>query len=398
MHATVRILAPLAIVAAAMGWLVAAPLIGPQARVMPAAAGAQPAIPDRNAERARATQAVIQQQFGADNSRFLEVAPSEVGAYATLWPLTQTVTGLLATSRLAGGDPAPDTVLAFDPYWDAAAGPPGYSASMQPPFGSGDRKFFDDNAWTGLALVQAYRISGDPAALARARQVFNFAVSGWDADPTHPAPGGVWWSQQMPNPRFVHRNTVSTASSAELGLQLYEAGDRSEPYYLEWATRMYTWVNTYLRGTNGLYGDHVDLAGVVDPGQLTYNQGTMIGASVLLYRIGHEPALLETARTLSDTSLEVFGPDFSQPPAYNAVFFRNLLLLGAETGDERYRAAMQAYADHVWTTLRDPSTGLFNFVYGRNRTTEPHRLLDQSAMLQIYAALALGPEAAAALT
>ena len=269
---------------------------------------------------------------------------------------------------------------------------------MRPPLGSGDRKFFDDNAWTGLALVQAYRLSGDPAVLARARQVFDFDVSGWDADASHAAPGGVWWSQQMPNPRFVHRNTVSTASTAELGLELYEATGRTEPGYLDWATRMYAWVDTYLRGSNGLYGDHVDLAGVVDPGELTYNQGTMVGAAVLLYRISHDSAYLARARTVADTSLEVFGPEFSQPPAYNAVFFRNLLRLSAETGDERYRAAMQAYADQVWDTLRDPETGLFNFVYGRNRSPEPHRLLDQGAMLQIYAALALGARASATLT
>jgi hypothetical protein len=52
----------------------------------------------------------------------------------------------------------------------------------------------------------------------------------------------------------------------------------------------------------------------------------------------------------------------------------------------------------VWETLRNPSTGLFDFVYGRNRAAAPHHLLDQAAMLQIYAALALGSDAAAVLT
>jgi rhamnogalacturonyl hydrolase YesR len=149
-----------------------------------------------------------------------------------------------------------------------------------------------------------------------------------------------------------------------------------------------------LRGSNGLYGDHVDLAGQVDPGQLTYNQGTMVGAGVLLYRISGDSGYLARARAIADTSLDVFGPDFSQPPAYNAVFFRNLLLLEAETGDTRYRSAMQAYADQVWDTLRDPATGLFNFANGRSHSIEPHRLVDQAAMLQIYALLALGPSAA----
>jgi uncharacterized protein YyaL (SSP411 family) len=269
---------------------------------------------------------------------------------------------------------------------------------MHPPLGSGDRKFFDDNAWTGLALVQAYRASRDPALLERARQVFEFTVSGWDGDPTHPAPGGVWWSQQMPNPRYAHRNAVSTSASAELGLQLYDVTGASAPDELDWAIRMYAWVDTTLRGSNGLYGDHVDLAGVVDPGQLSYNQGTMIGASVLLYRITHDVAYLTRARALADTSLVVFGPAFGQQPAYNAVFFRNLLLLGAASGDARYRATAQAYADQMWETQRDPVSGLFDVAYGRNRTIEPHRLLDQAAMLQIYAALALGPNSVDLLT
>jgi hypothetical protein len=362
----------------------------------PPADTSEPA-PDRNLERARATLATIERDFQADGGHFLEIYPSSsAGAYATLWPLSQLVTGLLFASQLPGQRLSPDSLLAFEPYWDAGASPPGYAASMLPPLASGDRKFFDDNAWTGLALVAAYRISGDPAALARARQVFDFSVSGWDDSASHPDPGGVWWSQQNPNPRFAHRNTISTASSAELGAQLYAASGQTEPIYLDWATRMYAWVDTYLRGSNALYGDHVDLAGAVDPGQLTYNQGTMLGAGVLLYRSTHDPAYLERARAIADTSLDVFGPDFSQPPAYNAVFFRNLLLLEADTGEHRYHDAMQAYADQVWDTLRDPSTGLFNVAYGRNRSVEPHRLLDQAAMLQIYALLALGPSAAAA--
>jgi hypothetical protein len=391
------LIVPLVVLVATTTLLAVGATLSPPARVLSVASAATPhALTDRNAERARATYAAVQQHFWADNNRFFEVSPADPGGYATLWPLSQTMAGMLIASRVT--DQETDSLTTFDPYWDAAATPPGYSASMQPPLGSGDRKFFDDNAWTGLVLIQAYFVSGDTAGLARARQLFDFSVSGWDSDVTHADPGGVWWSQQTPNPRFIHRNTVSTAASAELGLQLYEAGGRSEPYYLDWATRMYTWVNTYLRGANGLYGDHVDLAGVVDPGQLTYNQGTMIGASVLLYRSTRDPALLQTARTVADTSLDVFGPDFSQPPAYNAVFFRNLLLLGAETGDDRYRDAAQAYADQVWETLRNPSTGLFDFVYGRNRAAAPHRLLDQAAMLQIYAALALGSDAAAVLT
>jgi Glycosyl hydrolase family 76 len=354
-----------------------------------------PLASDRNAERARATLAMIEQHFQTGDDRYVEVFPSPGDAgYTTLWPLTQQVAGMLFAAHLPNQQRALDGIADFEPYWDSGPSPPGYSATMLPPFGTGNRKFFDDNAWVGLDLLEVYRSTGNAAALVRAREIFNFTASGWDSTSSHPYPGGVWWSQQNPNPRFAHRNTISTASSAELAAQLFEVTGRSDDDYLNWAVQMYAWVDTYLRGSNGLYGDHVDLAGQVDPGQLTYNQGTMIGAGVLLYRITGDPAYRARAAATADTSLDVFGPDFSQPPAYNAVFFRNLLLLEAETGDSRYRAAMQTYADQVWDALRDPTTGMFNFAYGRNRSIEPHRLVDQAAMLQIYALLALGPNAA----
>ena len=44
---------------------------------------------------------------------------------------------------------------------------------------------------------------------------------------------------------------------------------------------------------------------------------------------------------------------------------------------------MAVFAD-AWTTARDPATGLFSF--GR-----PTRLLDQAALVQVYAALAARP-------
>src|SRR5579862_7460304 len=126
------------------------PLQGRDAVAAAPAATSSTILADRNADRARVTFAAIQQQFRPDGNHFLETVPSEPSAYTTLWPLTQTVSGLLSASRLTGQPP--DSLSAFAPYWDAAASPPGYSASMQPPLGSGDRKFFDDNAWTGLTL------------------------------------------------------------------------------------------------------------------------------------------------------------------------------------------------------------------------------------------------------
>jgi uncharacterized protein YyaL (SSP411 family) len=365
----------------------------------PVAPSSVPSSGDRNLDRARALQTLILQDFQTSDGHLTELYPSaSADVYATLWPVSQFEVAQLYAARLPGETRRPATLAAFEPYWDAAVYPPGYSASVVDPSATVNRKFFDDNAWIGLALLQNYHLTNDSAALQRARQVFDFTTSGWDTDPTHADPGGVWWSQQMPNPRFIHRNTISTAASSALALQLYFSSGGSDSNLLEWGRAMNNWVEMYLRGDNGLFGDHVDLSGQVDMGQLTYNQGIMVETDVLLYQATHDSAYLANARAVADTSLQVFGPDFNQQPAYNAVFFRGLLLLESQTGDHRYQAAIQSYADQVWDTLRDPATGLLNFVYGRNRTIEPHRLVDQAAMLQIYTLLALGPAATDAIT
>lgn len=362
--------------------------------------------------RAVAGASALQRSYTKDPSApwgLLETAgESGSTASATLWPYSQ---ALVATLLLASGAegraaylPIATTLAqGLGAYWDPSTVPPGYASSLvpaAPATNPGVRRYFDDNAWAGLALVQLYRMTGDPGALAQAQRVFEFIVSGWDTDPTHPAPGGVWWSQQMPNPRFIHRNAVSTAPSAELALHLYELTGRAEPEYLAWGERLADWVHQNLQvQPSGLYGDHVDLAGVVDPILFTYNQGAMIGASVLRYRATGDAAQLDRARTIAASSAANFGAHLDrQPAAFNAIFVRRLLMLETETGDTTYRAWVQEYADTLWETARDPATGLFLFRYARPNQPNPPRLLDQAALVQIYAALALEPAAYRYLT
>ena len=71
-----------------------------------------------------------------------------------------------------------------------------------------------------------------------------------------------------------------------------------------------------------------------------------------------------------------------QPACFNSIYFKNLLLLESFTEGKNYRAAMQDYADTVWNDVRDSETGLFGF--GDDGT----ELLEQAAMVQIYATLA----------
>jgi hypothetical protein len=181
---------------------------------------------------------------------------------------------------------------------------------------------------------------------------------------------------------------VSNGPGAELGLQLYEltAGSTEKAHYLEWSTKMYDWVNGCLLAPNGLYWDHINLAGDIDKTQWSYNQGTMIGANALFYRITGDHVYLDRANAIADAALAYYGAAgrlYKQDPPFNAIFFKNLLLLDSVDHNPRFRQAMQAYADEVWTSLRDPATGLFEF-----DGSQPVKLLFQSAMVQIYATLA----------
>ncbi|MGH3703483.1 MAG: glycoside hydrolase family 76 protein, partial [Agromyces sp.] len=171
-----------------------------------------------------------------------------------------------------------------------------------------------------------------------------------------------------------------------LGLRLHQiTGEQS---YLDWALRMYDWTNENLQRPDGLYSDHVDLAGTIEPTVWSYNQGVPVGVNVLLYQATGEQHYLDEAVRIADAAYRYYvseGRLADQPAFFNSIFFKNLLLLESEIGGSKYRTAMQDYADDVWSEHRDPATGLF--VFDGDHT----QLLEQAAVTQIFAVLAWSP-------
>jgi predicted alpha-1,6-mannanase (GH76 family) len=165
---------------------------------------------------------------------------------------------------------------------------------------------------------------------------------------------------------------------------------------------MYAWVNATLDAgsaagapATGLFFDKLRGDGTIDETLWTYNQGSMVGANVLLARqptpAGRAPpaAYLERAEAIAAKALRHYDGTYeSRPAAFNAILFRNLLQLHAATADaglrEAIRGAMSAYAEAAWVTRRDRRD---RFRFGRGGPT----LLDQSAMVQVYALLAWDP-------
>jgi hypothetical protein len=338
------------------------------------------------ANRAEASYRALDQYFGTGQGLLLEEYPNtQQNSYSYVWPYSQ---ASIAAENLAGMPGAGPTwsseaskrLDGYKPYWNATTTPTGYDSYVRPPLGQGGDKFYDDNEWIGLNLIQNYQRTHDASSLARAKEIFALVVHGWDNDVTHPCSGGVFWTQA---PWSQDRNTISNGPGAELGAHLYLlTRDRS---YLDWSKKMYAWAQKCMLAPNGLYWDHIDLAGNVEKTQWSYNQGVMLGAGTLLYKATGDRKYLTDARNLAKASLAFYGSDdrlWKQPTRFNSIYFKNLLILDSVAPDHSYKATMQAYADRAWTEVRDPATGLFHFVDG------PVQLLEQSGMVQIEALLA----------
>lgn len=296
---------------------------------------------------------------------------------ARAWPVSQAVSAAIAVARIpgAGTDAAPYAVLGFhqlDPWRTGSL----YRASAE-----GD-VFYDDNEWIAQDLLDWNALHHSPTAVARAEGIFGGITRAWDGDTSTPCAGGVYWTTEAD---VRDRNTVSTANGALVGLRLYALTHSRT--YLAWSERMLAWVNRCMLAPNGLYWDHVSGDGTIDQREWSYNQGSLLGAYLLLYETTGERSSLVRAERIATAALAEFsGPLLSgEPPEFAAIFFDRLLELAAVDGRRSYVDAARTYGDVAWNELRDPETGLFSA-----------DLLGQAAFVQLYAHLALTDTGAAA--
>lgn len=240
------------------------------------------------------------------------------------------------------------------------------------------QRYYDDNAWIGLACSQAALLSDGPVAAAwsrRAARSLSFVSQGLRSG------GGVLWVEGGEN---LH--ACSTGSAGALAA----AVGRVSPWQGAWRQTVEQTVGflerSLLRG-DGLVADHISPDGRRDEGTYTYNQG-------LLVQLRLATGDTAGAAAAAAATLGAFPPERmdSHPAAFNAIFFRALLRLWAETGDRRWRLETLDYLQRCWTTGRD-ERGLFTRV-GRY---DAGVVLDHAALVGLMAAASLQRQQAALL-
>lgn len=342
-----------------------------------------------NELRALASYKAMQKYFYfPDQHLYRETSPQQGSRpYCFLWSLREATAGTIDMTRIRFigrnyASAVTDRLTGLSQYWDASKHPPGYDSYLTAPLGQGGDIYYDDNAVVALELLRWYRMRKDAWLLTRTEQVFTLLAFGWDSNPSHPSPGGMIWTQGAESAPIRAANV--TGLSTQVALHLYKAtGQKS---YLDWGKKMYQWNRTSLQSPERLYWNDTDFHGKITKTFWIYNSGAMVGAGALLYRITGDRIYLQQAEQDAEAALQYFGSAgryYSQPAIFDAIFFKNLLLLDSVHHAPHYRQAMQAYADHVWTSVRDRATGLFPFT-----PSQPVQLLDQAAMVQVYACLA----------
>ena len=275
-------------------------------------------------------------------------------------------------------------VKALDAYWHADAnGLFGYDAS---PNNKGLDRYYDDNDWVALALVEAFEVTADRRYLGRAAETLKFILSGRDDT----LGGGIFWHEQERKSKNTCANAPAVA--AMLRVAVHEPARAAD--LRRGALEIYRWTNDTLRDpADGLMWDNVTRDGTVNRKKWTYNTALMIRAALLLAATAADAApFLEDARRFAGAAVAHWA-DPQTGAIRDAARFAHLLNdalveMTDATGEPRWRQTAEAAADFAWNHTRD-ADGYFGERWDKPPADDDKReLINQASMARACARLA----------
>ena len=129
--------------------------------------------------------------------------------------------------------------------------------------------FYDDEDWITLALLHAYKVTGDAMYLSQAKVVFADIMKAWDTTCCGAHPGGLWWEKPTTN-----KVTAINAGAVISASRLYEA--TNDGSYLAFATKAYDYWSTYMvdAASGHVYDDINNTGAINTTWSFTANEGS----------------------------------------------------------------------------------------------------------------------------
>jgi hypothetical protein len=277
------------------------PLLAVIASSLSALAAEPPAAPAGTARQwGTATLARIHEGFYLPQQSLyaLEVGAGTKPRPGWIWDASIQLGALCSAARLEPQTYLPQVrsyATALRAYRTMHKGIPGLD--VNPPPKPPDR-YYDDNAWISMALLEAYELTKDPKDLALASDAFNFTMSGED-DKTFG--GGIFWHEDQTK----SKNACSSGPAMLAAMRFHKV--TGEAKYLAIAKRLYDWTRAHLQDADGLVSDSISVPdGKVDGRKFTYNSATLIHSACLLYGVTGEKAYLDEARRVAKASEKRF--------------------------------------------------------------------------------------------
>ncbi len=214
---------------------------------------------------------------------------------------------------------------------------------------------YDDMMWWITALARANQLTGNATYL-------QHAIAGFDhvwAGSYDPVKGGMFWDFQHSG-----KNACINYPTVIAAVRLYQI--TKDTTYLSKAKSVYAWAKANLvNPANGEVADHKIGDGAPGYQDYTYNQGTAIGAGVMLYQVTNDATYLADAKSYADYTennmchngiLPEEG-DFNEQGVMKSIFAQYIMMLINDGGQKQYLPWVQQNVNTGWDN-RDPARNL----------------------------------------
>lgn len=275
----------------------------------------------------------------------------------------------------------------LEEYWNEERKPAAYGSY----FNSWDDRFYDDNVWLGIDLIELYNKTKNNEYLERAKLVWTYIMSGKDNE----LGGGVYWKEGD----YTSKNTCSNAPVAVFGVKLYQS--TKDKNYLDTAVEIYHWTKKNLQDPSDyLYWDNKRVAtGTVEKNKFSYNSGQMIQAGVLLYNVTETKSYLDEAKQVAEAAYKKYFYNYSVSGEsikvlekgdlwFHAIMFRGFAELYELDKDAKYITSFKKMLDYAWRNAREEGSGLFNSDMSGSSVDESKDIRTESAIAEMYARIA----------